>query len=313
MSTALAVLLAVVTSIFCGVLPAEAQATGQVIQVESSPISDRATAQSICPLLARSRQALWTGYWSNSTDGQGSLCEMIQLPPGMAATQQVPFDVANRTHHAAQISWLAPNGQDIPLGPLAAGTEVQVTGYVGSVIALESSGNVLARQVITGTPGEALVASAGAESPMAGENGFRPAQPRKPASGGARMMAATTAPKPASTPEPAATGGLTATILSVKCLATTYGPTGDHVYLLLTPGARIPGEKGHAIDTGEVWAPNHTIKTNGKVQVELMQYSIITASFEIGAFTISPGDTPGRFSKTLTGDGGKYVVTYEIK
>ena len=130
---------------------------------------------------------------------------------------------------------------------------------------------------------------------------------------GAARSAMTAVGASQNAPKAVAAESVSATIVSVQCVKTTYGLTNDHVYLTFGSGGRVPGQKGHSIDTGEVWSPNYTIKGRGSVQVMLMQYSILTASFEIGAITINTGDTPGRFTKTLDGDGGRYVVTYYIK
>jgi len=282
-----------------------ASEAAQIVQLQTSPLASRQTAQAVCPQLASSNEALWTGYWIDAMDGQSSFCELIQAGSGSPPNQQVTLNVLNRSSDIVQIVWLAPNGQQVPIGNLSGGTQEQLTAYVGNVLALMDNGQQAARHVVVGGTGEQLAVQGSGQHQAAASNGnsSAPAVTVANKGSGGNAQAA-----------PAAnSNGVNAKIISVQCVSTTFGLGNDHVYLTFSTGGRLPDSAGHNIDTGEVWSPNYPLKSDGPIDVRLMEYSIIGSSSQIGDFTVGADSGTGRFTKTLEGRGGRYIVTYEVR
>lgn len=119
-------------------------------------------------------------------------------------------------------------------------------------------------------------------------------------------------------PAPDAPGGqgarTTVTIGSVTANSTTLGFGGDEIFLLFSDGTRFPasGDSYQEIDDGQVWRPNASATTSGGISVDLREWDSFNASDVIGNLAIEANRAPGRYTATLRGDGGDYLIEYSV-
>ena len=119
-------------------------------------------------------------------------------------------------------------------------------------------------------------------------------------------------------PAPDAPGGpgarMTVTINAVTANSTTFGFGGDEIFLLFSDGTRFPagGESYQEIDDGQVWRPGASATASGGLSVDLREWDSFNASDIIGNLAIEANRAPGRYTATLRGDGGDYLVDYSV-